>query len=207
MLQRVLLMALMATFVAPLAAQTPAGLKMRVDRSTDAQDPDDNPELKVVAAGKGYRVTGGPAGVFWNPANMASGNYTARATFTLMKPSNHTNYYGIVFGGSGLEGAAQSYTYFVVAQNGTFLVKGRNGDAAPTIQNRTPHAAIKQPDSSGMSTNTLEVRVAGDTISYVVNDQVVHTMPKGTIKTDGLVGVRVNHMLDVQVEGPEIRKQ
>ena len=207
MLQRVLLMALMATFVAPLAAQTPAGLKMRVDRSTDAQDPDDNPELKVVAAGKGYRVTGGPAGVFWNPANMASGNYTARATFTLMKPSNHTNYYGIVFGGSGLEGAAQSYTYFVVAQNGTFLVKGRNGDAAPTIQNRTPHAAIKQPDASGMSTNTLEVRVAGDTISYVVNDQVVHTMPKGTIKTDGLVGVRVNHMRDVQVEGPEIRKQ
>lgn len=206
MLRRVLVMALVAAFVMPLAAQTPAGVKMRVDRSTDAQDPDDNPELKVVTAGKGYRVTGGPAGVFWNPAHTATGNYTARATFTLMKPSNHTNYYGLVFGGSALEGASQAYTYFVIAQNGTFLIKGRNGDATPTIQNRMPHAAIKQPDGSGMSTNTLEVRVAGDTISYVVNDQVVHTMPKGSVKTDGLVGIRINHMLDVQVEGPEIRK-
>ena len=206
MLRRVLFAALLATLVMPLAAQTPAGLKMRVDRSTDAQDPDDNPELKVVTAGKGYRVTGGPAGVFWNASNTASGNYTLRATFTLMQPSNHTNYYGIVFGGNALEGAAQSYTYFVVAQNGTFLVKGRSGDATPTIQNRTQHAAIKQPDASGKSVNTLEVRVAGDTISYVVNDQVVHTMPKGTVKTDGLYGVRVNHMLDVQVEGPELRK-
>jgi hypothetical protein len=199
-------MALVAAFVMPLAAQTPAGVKMRVDRSTDAQDPDDNPELKVVTAGKGYRVTGGPAGVFWNPAHTATGNFTARATFTLMKPSNHTNYYGLVFGGSALEGASQAYTYFVIAQNGTFLIKGRNGDATPTIQNRTPHAAIKQPDGAGTSTNTLEVRVAGDTISYVVNDQVVHTMPKGNVKTDGLVGIRINHMLDVQVEGPEIRK-
>src|SRR5688572_12648686 len=108
MLQRVLFMALAASLVTPLAAQTPAGLKMRVDRSTDAQDPDDNPELKVVTAGKGYRVTGGPAGVFWNPANAAAGNYTARATFTLMQPSNHTNYYGLVIGGNALEGASQS---------------------------------------------------------------------------------------------------
>jgi plastocyanin len=199
-------MALAASLVTPLAAQTPAGLKMRVDRSTDAQDPDDNPELKVVTAGKGYRVTGGPAGVFWNPANTATGNFTARATFTLMQPSNHTNYYGLVIGGSALEGASQSYTYFVVAQNGTFLVKARNGEATPTLQNRTPHAAIKQPDDKKMSTNVLEVRVAGDTITFAVNDQVVHKMPKGTIKTDGLVGVRVNHMLDIQVDGTEIRK-
>ena len=206
MFQRVLIMALAASLVAPLAAQTPAGLKMRVDRSTDAQDPDDNPELKVVTAGKGYRVTGGPAGVFWNPANTVTGNFTARATFTLMQPSNHTNYYGLIIGGSALEGASQSYTYFVVAQNGTFLIKARNGEATPTLQRGTPHAAIKQPDEKKMSTNVLEVRVAGDTITFAVNDQVVHTMPKGTIKTDGIVGVRVNHMLDVQVEGPEIRK-
>ncbi len=207
MLQRVLPIALIACLVAPLSAQAPAGLKMRVDRSTDASDPDNTPDVKVVTAGKGFRVTGGPAVVLWNPANTATGNYSLKATFTLMKPSSHPNFYGLVFGGSALDGAAQAYTYFTVAQNGNFLIKGRNGDQTPTIVNRTPHAAIKQPDANGSSVNTLEVRVAGDTITYLVNDQTVHTMPKGNVKTDGLTGVRINHVLDVQVDGFELKKQ
>jgi hypothetical protein len=201
MLRRVLPIALIASLVMPLAAQAPPGLKMRVDRSTNAQDPDDNPQLKVAAAAKGFRVTGGPAGVFWDPANSASGSYTLRATFQLMKPSNHLNYYGLVFGGSALEGAAQAYTYFMVAQDGSFQIKQRSGEATPTVQGRTVNAAIKMPDASGQSTNTLEVRVAGDTVSYVVNNTVVHTTPKSAVKTDGLVGVRVNHLLDVTIDG------
>ena len=60
---------------------------------------------------------------------------------------------------------------------------------------------VKTPDANGTSVNTLEVRVAGDTVTYLVNDQTVHTMPKGSLKTDGLVGVRINHVLDVQVDG------
>jgi hypothetical protein len=50
----------------------------------------------------------------------------------------------------------------------------------------------------------LEVRVAGDTISYVVNGTVVHSAPKGATVTEGIVGVRVNHTLNVQVEGFEV---
>ena len=76
---------------------------------------------------------------------------------------------------------------------------------SPTIQRGT-HGSVVKPDASGKSTNVLEVRVAGDTINYVVNGQTVHTMPKGTTKTDGLVGFRVNHMLDVQVEGFQVTK-
>ena len=206
MFQRVLVIALAAALVAPLAAQTPAGLKMRVDRSTNAQDPDDNPELKVVTAGKGFRVTGGPAGVFWKATDTATGNYTLRATFTLMKPSNHQNYYGLIFGGSDLEGASQAYSYFVVAQTGRFQVRQRTGEQVQTVQAATQHQAVKQPDGNGQSVNTLEVRVQGDTVSFVVNDTVVHTAPKSSVKTDGIVGVRVNHMLDVQVDGFELRK-
>jgi hypothetical protein len=50
--------------------------------------------------------------------------------------------------------------------------------------------------------------VSGDTISYVVNGTVVHTTPKSglTAKTDGIAGFRVNHMLDVHVEGFELQK-
>lgn len=205
MFQRVLTVALMAVLVAPLAAQQKASLKVRVDRSTDASDPDNTPELKVETMGKGVRVTGGPAGVFWHTTDTATGNYTAKATFNLQQPSNHNNFYGIVFGGSDLAGAAQAYTYFMVSQSGGWLLKGRDGAQSPTLQRGT-HAAIAKPDASGKSTNVVEVRVAGDTINYVVNGQTVHTMPKSTMKADGLAGFRVNHMLDVQVEGFAVTK-
>ena len=207
MLQRVLPMALIACLVAPLAAQVPAGMKMRVDKSTSASDPDDSPDVKVVTAGKGFRVTGGPAVVLWKPTDTASGNYTAKATFVLQKPSNHVNFYGLVFGGSNLEGSDPSYTYFVVAQNGMFTIRQMKGMQATNVMARTANAAIKTPDAGGQSTNTLEVRVQGDTISYVVNGEVVHSGPKGGVTTDGLVGVRINHVLDVQVEGLELQKK
>jgi hypothetical protein len=205
MFQRLITVALITVLGAPLAAQKVDTLKMRVDRSTDAQDPDDRPDLKVVAMGKGVRVTGGPAGVFWSPTDSGAGNYTAKAVFNLQQPSNHNNFYGLVFGGSNLDNPKQAYSYFVVSQNGSWLLKNRDGDASPTIQRGT-HEAIAKPDASGKSTNTVEVRVAGDTVSYVVNGQVVHSGPKSAVKTDGLVGFRVNHMMDTQVEGLEVRK-
>src|ERR1700688_3796620 len=95
--------------LAPLAAQSPQGWKMRVDRSTAASDPDASGAIKFVTMGSGFHATNPQAAVYWNPANTASGAYTLKATFTLMKPSGHTNYYGLIFGGSGLEGAQQKY--------------------------------------------------------------------------------------------------
>ena len=93
----------------PIAAQAPDGWRVRVDRSENAQDPDDVPQIKFIAMGKGFHVTSGPAGTFWHPAHTPTGDYTVKATFTLMKPSGHTNYYGLIFGGSDIEGAAQNY--------------------------------------------------------------------------------------------------
>ena len=208
MLQRVVLVALITSLVAPLAAQKPAGWKMRIDRSTSAQDPDDRQDVTFMAMGKGFHVSGGPAGVYWNPANTAMGNFTAKGTFTLAKPSSHPNYYGIVFGGQALDGANQTYTYFTVAQNGTFLIKQRTGEMTRDVKTYTQSPAVKTPDNSGKSVNLLEVRVAGDTVSYVVNGMVVHTMPKADLKasTDGIVGFRVNHVTEVMVDDFQVQK-
>ena len=197
------------SLIAPLAAQAPPGWQVRIDLSQNASDPDDVADLEVMAMGAGFHVIGGPAGTFWNPANRVAGNYTARATFNLMKPSAHVNYYGLTFTGADLEGARQKYLYFLVAQNGTFIVRARTGKEVDNVQARTPHATIRKPDADGRSTNTLEVRVAGNTISYVVNGTVVHTTPKSgaTAATDGIVGVRVNHLLDVHVDGFDVRRQ
>jgi hypothetical protein len=183
-------------------AQTPKGWKMRVDRSASASDPDAPGDIKFVTQGSGYHATNPQAATYWNPANTASGSYTVKGTFTLMKPSGHANYYGLVFGGSDLEGAQQTYTYFVVAQNGMYQIRHRDGDQVTNVKGRTASDAIKKPDDTGKSTNALEVRVGADKVDFVVNGTVVDSEPKSAVaKTDGIWGARVNHMLEVQIDG------
>jgi hypothetical protein len=69
-----------------------------------------------------------------------------------------------------------------------------------------PNDAVKKPGADGKSTNALEVRVGADKIDYVVNGTVVQSTPKAGVKTDGIYGIRVNHLLEVQVDGLAVTK-
>jgi hypothetical protein len=200
---QVRLAALTLTTFIPLVAQAPKGWKVRLDRSTEASDPDASGAIKFVTMGTGFRATNPQAAIYWNPANSVSGAYTLKGTFTLMRPSSHANYYGLVFGGSALEGAQQSYLYFVVAQNGMWLIKSRNGNTTRALGGYASNDAVKMPDAAGKSTNALEVRVGAGKIDFVVNGVVVHTEPKteALANTNGIYGIRVNHLLEVQIDG------
>jgi hypothetical protein len=80
-----------------------AGWKGRVDRRPMSQGKtvDDS---KVVADGKGLRLSVGPAGNFWNPANTASGDFTVKAMFDELKmAASHPHSFGIFIGGQDLE--------------------------------------------------------------------------------------------------------
>src|SRR6476661_8488090 len=204
--RRVLIAAFAVAAVTPLVAQAPKGWKLRVDRSTSASDPDAAGSIKFMQMGSMMHAVNPQAAVYWNPSNTASGNYTLKGTFTLMKPSGHTNFYGLVFGGSNLDGAAQSYTYFLVAQDGTWLVKKREGEIASDVISKAANNAVKKPGADGKSVNALEVRVGADKIDYVVNGTVVQSAPKTGVKTDGIYGVRVNHLLEVEVDGLAVTK-
>lgn len=210
-MKRFVALAVLALFVTvPLVAQGQKGWKVRPDRSTSASDPDAAGAIKFTAEGSGFHATTPQAAVFWNPANTATGTYTLKGTFTLLKPSGHTNYYGLVFGGSDLEGPAQSYLYFLIAQDGSWLVKRRNGDATTeNVVAKTPSDAVKKPDAGGKSTNALEVRVLADKLEFAVNGTVVTTSPKTgqAAKTDGIYGIRSNHLLDIQVDGLTLAKK
>lgn len=196
------ILALTAVASAPLLAQAPAGWKLRADKSTSATDPDAPGPIKFMAMGGGFHAINPQAAVSWNPSNTATGAFTVKGTFELLKPSSHVNYYGLVFGGSDLEGANQNYLYFTVAQDGTFLIKHRANDATThDVVAKTKHAAIKTPGADGKSVNALEVRVLADKVDYVINGQVVTSTPKTgmTAKTDGVYGLRVNHALEVHI--------
>jgi hypothetical protein len=201
-----LLAALLA--IAPAFAQTPAGWKMRSDHSSNASDPDASGSNKFLTSGSGFHAINPMAAVYWNPSNTVTGNYTLKGTFKLIKSTGEDEYYGLIFGGSGLEGATQSYTYFMVTDDGTYLIKRRDGTSTQGVSAKTPSPAVKKPDGSGTATNALEVRVMGDKIDFVINGTVVTSLPKTgpAAKTDGIYGIRINHQLDVQIDGFSLAK-
>ncbi len=194
--------------VVTLDAQGTAGWKLRADRSTNASDPDAAGDITLMAMGSGFHAINPQAAVYWKPGTTASGTYTLGGRFTLLKPSDHTNYYGLVFGGSDLEGPQQTYLYFLVAQDGTFIIKRRNGNGTEDVKAKEVSPAVRKPEANGQSANQLDVRVTPETITYRVNGTTVHTTPRSgqTAKADGLYGFRVNHRLEVQVDNLIVSK-
>jgi len=192
-------LAFLALLVAgPLAAQVPEGILLRIDQSTDAADPDDVPEVTIATVGNGFQVNTGPAATIWKPEQVARGNYTLKGRFTLLAPSSHRNFYGLIFGGRNLNSENQRYLYFMVAQTGDFVIINRiDNRNTNRIHGYTANAAIQRPDASGRSVNDLEVRVGATDVQFVVNGTVVHTEPKAgpLAETNGIWGVRINHVL------------
>ncbi len=198
MLRRLIPTALALFIAAPLAAQAPTGLMMRVYRSTNANDPDDVPDVQIATVEDGFYVTTGPAAVLWRPEQAVTGDYTLGGRFTLMAAASHRTFYGVVFGGRNLEGAQQTYHYFMVAQTGEFVIIHRADDTTTThLQTGTAHPSVRVANASGRSVNDLEVRVGGTQIEFVVNGTIVHTAAKTGVlaNTDGIWGVRINHVL------------
>lgn len=193
---------------APALAQAPKGWMMHTDHSTDASDPDAAGTNKFTESGSTFHAVNRMAAIYWNPANTASGSYTLKGTFKLIKSNGYDEYYGLIFGGSDLEGGKQSYVYFMVTDDGTYLIKRRDGSSAQGVSQKTPSPAVKKPDAGGSATNALEVRVKPDKVDFVVNGTVVSSMPKSgpLAKTDGIYGMRINHQLDVQVDGFGVSK-
>jgi hypothetical protein len=199
MLRRVLLVALLALVAVPLAAQGPAGWKVRPDQTSAT--------LGVMPTEKGFQLTGGP-GIFWNPANSIKPIYRVRATFTQLKAPAKNTYYGLFFGGNNMD-AAPEYVYFGITQDGSFIIRHRAGTQVDEMD-KSLHYAIKKPDASGKVVNRLEVQVAPTAVSYLVNGAVVDATPtRGAIagnsftvteKIGGVVGVRLDDPIDVQVD-------
>jgi hypothetical protein len=196
MIRRISMAVLALLIAVPVAAQS--DFHLRVDRSTNAADPDDVPEVTIANVGNGFQVNTGPAAIVWKDGQTASRPFTLSGTFTLQEPSGHVNYYGLFYGGGDLEASSQNYMYFLIAQNGTYIVKHRaNDEAVHDVQGRTRHEVIRTPGEDGTSVNRLEVRVGEAQTEFVINGTVVHTVDNSGMagRTDGIWGVRINHVI------------
>jgi hypothetical protein len=168
--------------------------------------PDDGSvkDAKFTKEGNVFHVTTGPAITYWNPANMASGNYTVSATFTeskFMNLNDHPHPYGIVIAGNELGTAQQSELYCAAYGNGTFIVRGFGPEAFGMNGRGEANAAVNKAAGPGQPvTQKIALSVKGDRVECVINGAVVASYGKsqlvteGKLKsTDGLYGIRFAH--------------
>jgi hypothetical protein len=173
---------------------------------------------KLEKVGNDLRVTTGPAVAYWNPSNVATGNYTVKATFTeekYMSLNNHPHPYGLFIAGSDMGTDKQSYLYCMAYGNGRFIVRGFSGDTTFRLNGRgEEHAAINKASGVGASvTQEIALSVKGDKIECAINGQVVGSYDKSMAvgekklkSTDGVYGIRFGHNTDAVVKGLTLTK-
>jgi hypothetical protein len=181
----------------------PAGWHVRTDKNKPTAD------VKFVRMGRGLHVTLGPAVVLWRDADRVTGRYSVSATFTQTKNPRHAEGYGLIMGGRRLGDAKNRYTYFLVRGDGTFLVKRRvAGDSTVQVtKGWTPSDAVVKADSAGQATNELSIVVDGREVSFLANGKELYGAKAADLDTQGLVGYRVNHNLDVHLGALVVRKR
>lgn len=172
-------------------------------------------DAKFVEEGKGFHVTTGPAVTYWNPKNVASGNYTVKASFTEPKMqglNSHAHPYGIAIGGNDLDTPNMSILYCSAYGTGNFLVRGF-APAVFTVQPRTPNGAVKKVAPGESVTQEVAMTVTADKVECAINGTVVGSYDKAAVvgagklkSTDGVYGLRFGHNTEAVVTGFSMTK-
>jgi hypothetical protein len=184
-----------------LAAQDlerPADWKVRFDQ------PAPDTAIYFVSMPPGWHITTGPAAILYDPDQRAEGDYRVEAAVDLF-PGERREGFGVFVGGDHLEGADQSYLYFLIRKDGNFLIKRRKGSDTEVLVPWTLHDAIvKHEGGEGTAKNTLAIECDSDQVRFFVNGSEVKSLPRADLAVDGVVGLRVNHRLNIHVSSLEV---
>lgn len=184
------------------AHKLPAGWHGRTDRANQSIG-----NVMFMAMGNGFHVKTGPASILWNASHQGKGNFTASATFSATKQPA-TEAYGLVFGGSKLNQDDVDYAYFVVRGDGSYLIRHRAGAELHTITPWTKHAAVRTADANGAVTNRLAVEAGASAIRFLVNGTEVASFKRNEpMRAEGVVGLRVNHNLELMISDFNVTKK
>ncbi len=193
-------------FTTLLAAQEsnppPEGWVVRLDRPGSGQ----SPQLQDMPPG--WHITTGPAGILYHPEKTASGAYRVESESFLFDPGQRNEAYGIFIGGIDLDGDGQSYTYFLIRRDGSYLVKRRDGSETSNLQGWTKHEAVTRWEGRGegehTAKNTIAIEAGTDELVFFVNGQEVFRTAREGQHVEGIVGLRVNHGLNLHVSSLEV---
>jgi len=159
-------------------------------------------EVQLVEMKPGFRVTTGPATIVFDSTMRATGNWRLQATIHLFNPGARAEGFGVIFGGRGLNSPAPTYAYALVRRDGKALLKVREGDATRTVRDWTSSAAIPQWTATAGANVTypLVIEARADRVTMWVGGTQVLDAARSELPTDGIVGLRINHALNLHVE-------
>ena len=215
-MKRVFLVLLIAVFTISLYAQNkksnhnevkkketvhlPKYWEVRFDK-TDANIND----IKLTRDSNYYHFVTGPAAIYYNTKNAEYGEYKIEADFIQVKPSQTPEAYGLFFAGSNLQKDNQQYLYFLIRADGKFLIKERNGKDTKEIVKWISDENINLQNKNGQTINKLTITVTNRVIIFGANGKAVKFLRKSLFeKTVGIVGLRINHNLNLKVSGLKI---
>ena len=187
-----------------------AGWKGRIDAGSVKQGRNIN-DSKFEQQGNTITLTVGPAAVYWNPANTASGDYTVKASFRepkYMSANSHPHPYGIFIGGTKLDTDAPTLVYCEPYGDGRVLVRGFSAGTVFTPLRATANPAVHKAAADGSVTQDVMWTVKGGRAECSINGTVVagydtaEIVGPGKLESlNGVYGLRVSHNLDVVVIG------
>lgn len=162
----------------------------------------DSADIYFVNMVPGWHITTGPAAIFYHPESTAQGTYKASTKIHLFDPKGRNEAFGLFIGGQNLDQSNLSYTYFLIRNTGEYLIKKRIGDETEVIKNWSEAPSMQRytADTKSSMPNTLTVEVGENEVRFFVNGEQVESLPTSKLQTDGMVGLRINHALNVHVE-------
>lgn len=195
----------------PVAKDAPAwappeGWTVRLDEKDKAASPG---ATRFAAMGSGFHVTSGPAALYYRAADQTTGVFNVSAGFGQRKAPSHAEAYGLFIGGRNLDTPQQEYFYFLARGDGSYYIAHRAGPDVHTIVPWTKSEAVNAQNEAGVASNVLQFDVTADSVHMLANGTRVRSFAKSALhgfNTDGQVGLRVNHGLDVHIGEFRIRK-
>lgn len=178
------------------AFERPEDWMLRFDRPGVADS-----AVYFVTMEPGWHVTTGPACILYKPDQTASGEYRVESEIFQFDPEGRRREaYGVFIGGGDLQGADQRYVYFLIRDEGSFLVKRRTGNDTEVLVPWTSHRAVHpHPGGEGTAKNVLALEVDEQGVTFFINGEQATRLPRGELDLDGIVGLRVNHALNLHV--------
>lgn len=165
----------------------------------------------------GWHIHPGPAGIFWDAGNVASGNYSVKSTIFLFPagsgepPATVDEPYGVFFAGRDLDGPQPAYVSFLLRNDGAFRVARHEGATVTDLIAWTSHEAIAtwSEGDQGQPQNILMADLREDEVVFWVNETRLGSLPRADAPSEGIVGLRAGagsslHVTDLVI-GPNRR--
>jgi hypothetical protein len=190
-----------------------AGWQGKIDAASVTQGRTIN-DSKFAQEGTALHLTIGPAAVYWNPANTASGDYTVKGTFKEPKykdANSHPHPYGIFIGGTKMGTDQMTLVYCEPYGDGRILVRGFNPTATRgvfTLMPPTANAAVAKAAADNSVTQNVQWTVKAGKATCSVNGTEVASYATADIvgpgkldSLDGVYGIRISHNVEAIVTG------